>query len=134
MTASLAALMEAPEPAPVAGSRRVEAVPEAIEIAADPSSGADVALCEVEIIEASGPIQWRADAAPPPCCRRCRHAARARHSRRRRPPSAAAAPRRSVGAALEPTRQLFERVFGGPSGTAPGAPGLAPHARAAAAR
>ena len=98
MTASLAALMETPEPAPILFTP-VEAVPEAIEIAADPSSGADVALCEVEIIEASGPIQMAG--------------ARTENGfsqRREGPPPLPAIPSRatavsqgrSIGAALEP--------------------------------
>ena len=94
MTASLAALMETPEPAPI-HLASVDAVPEAIEMVAEPSSGADVALCEVEIIEASGPIQ---STLPAP------------QSRRPEP----SAPHWSAPG------QLFDRVFGGPSGTAPG--------------
>jgi tetratricopeptide (TPR) repeat protein len=96
VTASLAALMETPELAPIQLAS-VEAVPETIELVAEPSSGADVALCEVEIIEASGPIQSTStSAAPQPC---------------RPEPS---------GPHWSAPGQLFERVFGGPSGTAPG--------------
>jgi serine/threonine protein kinase len=96
VTASLAALMETPEPAPIQVAS-VEAVPESIEMVAEPSSGADGALCEVEIIEASGPIQSTSTSPAP-------------QSRRPDP----SAPHWSAPG------QLFERVFGGPSGTAPG--------------
>ena len=120
VTASLAALMETPEPAPI-HLASVEAVPEAIAMVAepsvvDPSSGGDVALCEVEIIEASGPIAEHPNA-----------------------PSSPALPSRARANIVSPTSpppqsrradpsaphwsapgQLFERVFGGPSGTAPG--------------
>jgi predicted hydrocarbon binding protein len=75
VTAALAALLETPAsaaappafpPAPAA-----EAVPEPIGLAGPdgaigdgPSSGAEIALCEVEILEASGPIRKVAE--PPP--------------------------------------------------------------------
>jgi serine/threonine protein kinase len=107
VTASLAALMETPEPALIQ-MVPVEAVPEVIEMVAEPSSGAsssasssaDVALCEVEIIEASGPIP----------------VANARME------NSAPQPRRAEPSAPHWSQpgQLFERVFGGPSGTAPG--------------
>ncbi|HVV48394.1 MAG TPA: serine/threonine-protein kinase, partial [Polyangia bacterium] len=57
VTASLAALLApAAESAPVLVAPLEPGVPEAIELTAEPSSGVDLALCEVEIIEASGPI------------------------------------------------------------------------------
>ena len=76
MTAALAALLETPAPARGAGRARAraphaEAVPEPIGVAGPDgaigdgsSSGADIALCEVEILEASGPIRKLAE--PPP--------------------------------------------------------------------
>ena len=72
VTAALAALLEAPAAAPVepalaAAALDAEAVPEPIGVdsAADrtPSDG-DIALCEVEMLEASGPIRKLAE--PPP--------------------------------------------------------------------
>ena len=127
VTASLAALMETPEPAPIVLAP-IEAVPEAIEIAADPSSGADVALCEVEIIEASGPIQMsgartengfadRPDGPPPLPAIPSR--ARANIAPPSSPPPQARSADPSAPHWSRPG-QLFERVFGGPSGTAPG--------------
>ena len=131
VTASLAALMETPEPAPILLAP-VEAVPEAIEIAADPSSGvssgADVALCEVEIIEASGPIQMSGartengfaerPEGPPPL-----PAIPSRARANIAPPSSPPPQSRRADPSAphwSPPGQLFERVFGGPSGTAPG--------------
>jgi predicted hydrocarbon binding protein/tRNA A-37 threonylcarbamoyl transferase component Bud32 len=75
VTAALAVLLEAPAPAeaPVAPApaRAAEAVPEPIGVTgADgvigdgSSSGGEIALCEVEILEASGPIRKLAE--PPP--------------------------------------------------------------------
>jgi serine/threonine-protein kinase len=113
VSASLAALMEAPDTAPVLVAPR-EAVPEAIDLAADPSSGADVALCEVEIIEASGPI--RADAPPP---------APAMPARARLlvapplPPPPEPRPADPSAPHWSLPGQLFEHVFGAPSGAAP---------------
>lgn len=104
VTASLAALMETPEPAPILVAP-VEAVPEAVEIVADPSSGVDVALCEVEIIEASGPIQTSG--------------VRTKNGFAERPdgpPPLPAIPSRARANIVPPTSPLF----GGPSGTAPG--------------
>ncbi len=74
VTAALAALLEAPAAAPVeppaalARSLDAEAVPEPIgDSTADrtPSDG-DIALCEVEMLEASGPIRKLAEAPPVP--------------------------------------------------------------------
>jgi len=130
VTASLAALMETPEPAPILLTP-VEAVPEAVELAAEPpsgvSSGADVAFCEVEIIEASGPIPMasartengfpeRPEGPPPLPAIPSR--ARANIASPPSPPPQA----RSADPSAphwSPPGQLFERVFGGPSGTAP---------------
>jgi serine/threonine-protein kinase len=66
VTASLTALIESPSetPAPVLFEPVHEAVPEPVEVSPDVTSDVDQALCEVEIIEASGPIH--AFAAPPP--------------------------------------------------------------------
>jgi eukaryotic-like serine/threonine-protein kinase len=117
VSASLAALMEAPDSVPVLIAPR-EAVPEAVDIAADPSSGVDVALCEVEIIEASGPI--RADAPPPVPAMPAR--ARAVVT----PPMPPIPETRPVDSTAPSAPhwslpgQLFERVFGGPSSAAPG--------------
>ena len=128
VTASLAALIESPiEPAPIliAPVPTVEGVPEAIEISAEPSSGIDVALCEVEIIEASGPIHalsgpTRTDDPPvlPALPSRGRPIA---------PPLAPPAPPPPQAREADPSAphwsapgQLFDRVFGGPSGAAPG--------------
>ena len=116
VTASLAALMETPEPASIRLAS-VEAVPEVIEMVAEPSSGADGALCEVEIIEASGPIADQPHGPPP---------SPALPSRARAdilaPTSPPPQPRRADPSVphWSPPGQLFERVFGGPSGTAPG--------------
>jgi hypothetical protein len=117
VSASLAALMEAPDAAPVLATPP-EAVPEAIDLAAAASSGGDVALCEVEIIEASGPI--RADAPPPVPALPARTRALVAPpipplpEARRADPSA---PHWSLPG------QLFDRVFGGPVGTVPGVMG-----------
>jgi serine/threonine protein kinase len=116
VTASLVTLMEPPEPAPI-HLASVEAVPEAIEMLAEPSSGGDVALCEVEIIEASGPIPDHPDRPPPSPALPSR--ARANILAPTSPPPQ---PRRADPSAPHWSQpgQLFERVFGGPSGTAPG--------------
>ncbi len=114
VSASLAALMEAPDSVPVLIAPR-EAIPEAIDIAADPSSGVDVALCEVEIIEASGPI--RADAPPPVPAMPARARAVVAPPM---PPLPEARPADPSAPHWSLPGQLFERVFGGPSGAAPG--------------
>jgi len=119
VTASLAALLETPAdsaPVLVALAPVSEAVPEAIEIAAEPSSGADVALCEVEIIEASGPIRVLAEPPPLPAI-----PSRARASVA--PPLAPPPQARTADPSAphwSTPGQLFERVFGGPGGAAPG--------------
>ena len=116
MTAALAALLDAPlrdaavaAPAPCAGRCSAtpptrEAVPEVIEVAAasaedfgppEPPSDAEIALCEVEILEASGPIRLAGGPPPPPV---------PRGERRRRGRSAAAAGRRA------PSRDRRRRV------------------------
>jgi serine/threonine protein kinase len=60
VTASLAALIEAPvEPLPVVLGR--QAADGVVEGVTESSSSGEVALCEVEIIEASGPIATRPD-------------------------------------------------------------------------
>ena len=75
VTAALAVLLETPAPAEapaaLAPAPAVEAVPEPIGVAGPDgaigdgsSSGAEIALCEVEILEASGPIRKLAE--PPP--------------------------------------------------------------------
>jgi predicted hydrocarbon binding protein/tRNA A-37 threonylcarbamoyl transferase component Bud32 len=74
VTAALAALLETPGPAEARAVREpavAEAVPEPIGVASPDgeasdrvSSGAELALCEVEILEASGPIRKLAE--PPP--------------------------------------------------------------------
>ena len=66
VTASLAALIESPleTPPPILLRPPPEAIPEPIEATVGASSDVDLALCEVEIIEASGPI--RALVEPPP--------------------------------------------------------------------
>jgi len=73
VTAALADLLETPAaPDPTvsfASAPDVEAVPEAIGGAGDDertSSDAEIALCEVEILEASGPIRKLAEPPPPP--------------------------------------------------------------------
>ncbi|HEY6478353.1 MAG TPA: serine/threonine-protein kinase, partial [Polyangia bacterium] len=114
VSASLAALMEAPDTAPVLVAPR-EAVPEAIDFAADPSSGVDVALCEVEIIEASGPI--RADAPPPVPALPARARVLVTPPIPPLPeprPADPSAPHWSLPG------QLFDRVFGGPNGATAG--------------
>jgi serine/threonine protein kinase len=119
VTASLAALLETPAdsaPVLVALAPVSEAVPEAIEIAAEPSSGADVALCEVEIIEASGPIRVLAEPPPLPAI-----PSRVRASVA--PPLAPPPQARTADPSAphwSAPGQLFERVFGGPGGAAPG--------------
>jgi serine/threonine protein kinase len=121
VTASLAALMEEPRtPAPVLIAL-ADAVPESVDMIAEPSSDVEVALCEVEIIEASGPIQMlsgptRTEASEVPAI-----PGRARTggpSPEPPPPE----PRKADPSAPHWSLpgQLFERVFGGPSGTAPG--------------
>jgi serine/threonine protein kinase len=109
VSASLAALMEAPDSVPVLIAPR-EAIPEAIDIAADPSSGVEVALCEVEIIEASGPI--RADAPPVPAMPARARAVVAPPI----PPPPEARPADPSAPHWSLPGQLFDRVFGGPSG------------------
>jgi serine/threonine protein kinase/predicted hydrocarbon binding protein len=70
VTATLAALLEAPAPVVAARAPAPEAVPEPIGVIGpgnereEPASDAEIALCEVEILESSGPI--RKLAAPPP--------------------------------------------------------------------
>jgi serine/threonine protein kinase len=124
VTASLARLIEPPQemPAPlfapvsfhpVSFHPDLEAVPEPIEIPVDPSSDLDVALCEVEIIEASGPIQALAE---PPVMPAIPPRARAGlpPAPRRPPPTEPSLPHWS------PPGNLFDRVFGaGPRGGAP---------------
>jgi serine/threonine protein kinase len=68
VTASLAALIESASvtPPPVLLRPPPEAIPEPIEAEAGAASGVDLALCEVEIIEASGPIRALAEPPPPP--------------------------------------------------------------------
>jgi serine/threonine-protein kinase len=114
VSASLAALMEAPDTAPVLVAPR-EAVPEAIDVTGEPSSGADVALCEVEIIEASGPI--RADAPPPMPAMPARARAVVAPPL---PPLPEARPADPSAPHFSRPGQLFDRVFGGPGGDAPG--------------
>jgi serine/threonine protein kinase len=120
VTASLAALMQdPPTPAPVLIAPAA-GVPESIDMIAEPSSDVD-ALCEVEIIEASGPIQMlsggamRTEAPEAPAI-----PGRARPPGPPTPPPPE--PRKPDPSAphWSPPGQLFERVFGGPSGTAPG--------------
>ena len=121
VTASLAALIESPSetPPPLLFDPLREAVPEPIEVLPEATSNVDLALCEVEIIEASGPIHalveppqvpaipaipTRAEAGvpPPPPPRRPR-------------PTEPSLPHWS------PPGHLFDRVFGaGPASTAPG--------------
>jgi len=113
VSASLAALMEAPDTAPVLVAPP-EAVPEAIDLVAEPLSGADVALCEVEIIEASGPI--RADAPPPVPALPTRTRAIVAPPL---PPAPESRPRDPSAPHWSLPGQLFDRVFGGPAGAAP---------------
>jgi eukaryotic-like serine/threonine-protein kinase len=106
VTASLAALIESPSetPPPVLLRRQPEAIPEPIEATVGASSDVDLALCEVEIIEASGPI--RALAEPPPL------PALPPHAKVGVPPS----PPRPGEPSLppwSPPGKLFDRVFGG---------------------
>jgi serine/threonine protein kinase len=117
VTASLAALIEAP----TSDTDRVlvpkpEAVPVAVEAAADPSSGIEVALCEVEIIEASGRIQMSAEPPPVPAL-----PSRARVDLAP-PVTPPPRPRKADPSAPHWSLpgQLFERVFGGPASAAPG--------------
>jgi eukaryotic-like serine/threonine-protein kinase len=116
VTTSLAALIETPDETARILIAPVEAVPEAIEIAAEPSSGADGALCEVEIIEASGRIHALVEPPPLPAI-----PSRARASG---PPPVAPPPQPRAPDPSAPhwsaPGQLFERVFGGPGGAAPG--------------
>jgi serine/threonine-protein kinase len=117
VTASLASMMEpGAESVPVLVA--AEAVPEAIEMIAEPSSGAELALCEVEILEVSGPIQTsgptRSEAPEMPAI-----PARARPGAP--PPEPPPEPRRADPSAPHWSRpgQLFDRVFGGSSSAAP---------------
>jgi len=70
VTATLAALLEAPAPVAAARAPAAEAVPEPIGVIGpgndreEPASDAEIALCEVEILESSGPIRKLAQ--PPP--------------------------------------------------------------------
>jgi eukaryotic-like serine/threonine-protein kinase len=68
VTSSLAALIESASvtPPPILLRPPPEAIPEPIEADAAATSGVDLALCEVEIIEASGPIRALAEPPPPP--------------------------------------------------------------------
>ena len=88
MTAALAVLLETPAPAEapaaLAPAPAAEAVPEPIGVAGPDgaivdgsSSGAEIALCEVEILEASGPIRKLAE--PPPLPRAAEGAEAATH-------------------------------------------------------
>ncbi|HEX3903255.1 MAG TPA: protein kinase [Polyangia bacterium] len=130
VTASLAALIEPPvEPSPIliapVMDEEGQGVPEAIEISAEPSSGIDVALCEVEIIEASGPIHalsgpTRTD--DPPTLPALPSRGRPIAPQQAPPPPAPPQAREADPSAphWSAPGQLFERVFGGPSGAAPG--------------
>jgi len=116
VTGALAALIEAP----LSDTDRVllpraEAAP-AAEPASGPSSGIDVALCEVEIIEASGPIQMSGE--PPPLPAIPTHA-RADLAASVTPPPR---PRQADPSAPHWSLpgQLFDRVFGGPASASPG--------------
>jgi serine/threonine protein kinase len=116
VTASLAALIRAPleTPGPVLFQRASEAVPEPIEASADPTSVVDLALCEVEIIEASGPIQALAEAPPLPAI-----PPRATIAVPPAPPSRS--PTEPSLPHWSPPGILFDRVFGAvPGATAPG--------------
>jgi eukaryotic-like serine/threonine-protein kinase len=114
VTASLEALIESPPetPGPVLFHPVAEAVPEAIEASPEADSDVDLALCEVEIIEASGPIQALAE--PPSVPALSPHA------------QAGVPPRRPLPAETplphwSPPGNLFDRVFGsGPTAAAPG--------------
>jgi serine/threonine-protein kinase len=117
VTATLAALQEEPENTARILAPPVEAVPEAIDLAADPPSGLDVALSEVEIIEASGPIQMSAEAPPLPALP-SRARAGVVPSAPPAPPPEARKPDPSAPHWSLPG-QLFERVFGGPASAVP---------------
>jgi len=124
VTASLAALMEEPRtPGPVLiappGVPELP-VPEAIDLVAEPSSEVEVALCEVEIIEASGPIQMpsgptRTEASETPAV--------SGHTRPGNPPPAPPPEARKADPSAPHWSlpgQLFDRVFGGPVGAVAG--------------
>jgi serine/threonine protein kinase len=109
VTASLAALIESPSetPPPVLLRPPAEAIPEPIEADAGATSGVDLALCEVEIIEASGPIQALPE--PPPLPALPPHAnvgAPPPPPRRPPPPAEPSLPHWS------PPGKLFDRGFG----------------------
>ncbi len=109
VTASLAALIETPdEPPPpvigVEGGAVVQAV-------TDSSSSGEIALCEVEIIEASGPIALRPEPPTPPTLPLRAEAAALAITPPPRPEAS--------GPHWSRPGQLFDRVFGGPV-SAPG--------------
>jgi hypothetical protein len=132
VTETLAALQEEPTDTARILAPPVEAVPEAIDLAAEPTSNVDVALHEVEIIEASGPIQMSAEAPPLPALPTRARAVVAPSA----PPEPPPQPRKPDPSAPHWSLpgQLFERVFGGPASAVPSVlgwrrtPDTSPHA------
>jgi serine/threonine-protein kinase len=117
VTASLAALIESPSetPAPVLFQPASEAVPEPIGVSSEATSDVDLALCEVEIIEASGPIHALAEPPPMPAIPPRAQAGVPPPPPRRPRPTEPSLPHWS------PPGNLFDRVFGGgPTSAAPG--------------
>ncbi len=121
VTASLAALIQSPSETPPSllwFDPPPEAVPEPIEILPEATSNVDLALCEVEIIEASGPIHALAEPPHAPAIPAIPARAEAGvppQAPRRPPPTEPSWPHRS------PPGNLFDRVFGArPASTAPG--------------
>jgi eukaryotic-like serine/threonine-protein kinase len=117
VTASLAALIESPSetPGPVLFRPASEAVPEPIEVLPDATSDVDLALCEVEIIEASGPIAALAEPPAVPAIPPRAQVAVPPAPPRRPRPTDPSLPHWS------PPGNLFDRVFGsGPTAAAPG--------------
>jgi serine/threonine protein kinase len=117
VTASLEALIESPSdtPGPILFQRPPEAVPEAIEASPEADSNIDLALCEVEIIEASGPIHALAEPPALPAIPPRAQVAVPPAPPHRPLPIETALPHWS------PPGNLFDRVFGsGPTAAAPG--------------
>jgi serine/threonine protein kinase len=116
VTASLEALIESPleTPPPVLLRPPPEAIPEPIESSAGVISDVNLALCEVEIIEASGPIQALAEAPSVPAI--------PPHATVGAPPPPPPRRPRSTEPALphwSPPGKLFDRVVGGVATPAP---------------
>jgi serine/threonine protein kinase len=117
VTASLEALIESPSetPGPVLFHPIDEAVPEAIEASPEADSDLDLALCEVEIIEASGPIHAPAEPPAVPALPTRAQAGVPPAPPLRPLPAEPSLPHWS------PPGNLFDRVFGsGPTAAAPG--------------